>query len=46
MVGICETRKIWGGIVNNCHTWTIMVRNMVNNENAVERRNTADIQKE
>lgn len=31
---IWEARKIWGGIVNNSRTWTMMVRDMVNNEHA------------
>lgn len=31
---IWEARKIWGGIVNNCRTWTMMVRDMVSNEHS------------
>jgi len=27
-----EARIIWGGIVNNCRTWTMMVNDMVTNE--------------
>ncbi len=31
-----EARKIWGGIVNNSRTWTMMVRDMVNNDHSSE----------
>jgi len=31
---IWEARKIWGGIVNNSRTWTMMVRDMVSNQHA------------
>ncbi len=43
---IWEARKIWGGIVNTCRTWTMMVRDMVNNEHAVEPRSNDLLQKE
>jgi len=31
---IWEARKIWGGIVNNSRTWTMMIRDMITNEHA------------
>lgn len=31
-----EARKIWGGIINQSRTWTMMVRDMVTNEYANE----------
>lgn len=31
---IWEARKIWGGIVNNSRTWTMMVKDMVGNDHA------------
>mgnify|MGYP001012603327 FL=1 len=27
-----EARKIWGGIVNSSRTWTIMVKDFINND--------------
>ncbi len=38
---IWEARKIWGGIVNNSRTWTMMIKDMINNEHAVQT-NTED----
>jgi len=38
-----EARKIWGGIVNTSRTWAMMVKDMVNNEHAVEPRNSASL---
>ncbi|MBO3697202.1 bestrophin family protein [Roseivirga sp. E12] len=43
---IWEARMIWGGIVNNCRTWAMMVRDMVNNEHAVEPRTNDSLKKE
>lgn len=43
---IWEARKIWGGIVNTCRTWTMMVRDMVNNEHAKEATTNELLQKE
>ena len=40
---IWEARKIWGGIVNNCRTWTMMVRDMVSNEKATIPMSEAEI---
>ncbi|OEK04670.1 bestrophin family protein [Roseivirga misakiensis] len=31
-----EARKIWGGIVNTSRTWTMMVRDMVNNAHTTD----------
>lgn len=31
-----EARKIWGGIVNTSRTWTIMVKDFINNDHAKE----------
>lgn len=41
-----EARKIWGGIVNNCRTWTMMVRDMLNNDHSIEPRPNEALQKE
>ncbi len=41
-----EARKIWGGIVNNSRTWTMMVRDMINNEHASERKSMEELQEE
>lgn len=41
-----EARKIWGGIVNNSRTWTIMVRDMISNEYASEHMSAAEMQEE
>lgn len=41
-----EARKIWGGIVNNSRTWTIMVRDMISNEYASEHMSASEMQEE
>lgn len=41
-----EARKIWGGIVNNSRTWTMMIRDMVNNEHAISPRDARSLQEE
>lgn len=43
---IWEARKIWGGIVNNSRTWTMMIKDMVSNEHATERLSDTDLRKE
>ena len=43
---IWEARKIWGGIVNTSRTWTMMVRDMVNNEHAKDPTTNELLQKE
>ncbi|MCE7990865.1 MAG: hypothetical protein HEP71_02755 [Roseivirga sp.] len=41
-----EARKIWGGIVNNSRTWAMMVRDMINNDHASERRTAVELREE
>ncbi|MFY0592029.1 bestrophin family protein [Roseivirga sp.] len=41
-----EARKIWGGIVNTSRTWTMMIKDMVNNQHAVEPRSQESLAKE
>lgn len=43
---IWEARMIWGGIVNNSRTWTMMVRDMVNNDHAIEPRSKDSLKEE
>ncbi|OEK00876.1 hypothetical protein BFP97_04840 [Roseivirga sp. 4D4] len=43
---IWEARMIWGGIVNNSRTWTMMVRDMINNDHAVEPRSKESLNEE
>lgn len=43
---IWEARKIWGGIVNNSRTWTMMIKDMVTNEHADQGLSDADLLKE
>ena len=33
-----EARKIWGGIVNASRTWTIMVKDFINNDHSKEKK--------
>lgn len=39
-----EARKIWGGIVNTSRAFTVMVREYINNEAAVERQEETALQ--
>lgn len=41
-----EARKIWGGIVNNSRTWTMMIRDMVNNDHSGSPRSNESLRKE
>ena len=44
-----EARKIWGGIVNSSRTWTIMVRDFIDNthaENVVSEKELSKIKRE
>ncbi len=38
-----EARKIWGGIVNASRTWTIMVKDFVNNDHTTEKLSDQEI---
>lgn len=38
-----EARKIWGGIVNASRSWTIMVKDFINNDHAVQKRSEEDL---
>jgi len=40
-----EARKIWGGIVNASRSFTIMVRDYINNEYTIENKSDDDLQK-
>ncbi|OUR92675.1 hypothetical protein A9Q87_06445 [Flavobacteriales bacterium 34_180_T64] len=39
-----EARKIWGGIVNASRSWTIMVKDFINNDHATRIRNDEELQ--
>ncbi len=39
-----EARKIWGGIVNASRSWTIMVKDFINNTHAKQTRTDAELQ--
>lgn len=41
-----EARKIWGGIVNNSRTWTMMVRDMISNDRSQSPKSNQSIQEE
>lgn len=43
---IWEARKIWGGIVNNSRTWTMLVRDMVSNEHAGVPKSEKELKEE
>ena len=38
-----EARKIWGGIVNASRSWTIMVKDFINNDHAKEQLSDKDL---
>ena len=38
-----EARKIWGGIVNASRTWTIMVKDFINNNHAKVKRSDEEL---
>lgn len=38
-----EARKIWGGIVNASRTWTIMVKDFINNDHSKEKRSKGEL---
>ncbi|WP_430467484.1 bestrophin family protein [Winogradskyella ouciana] len=38
-----EARKIWGGIVNTSRSWTIMVKDFINNDHAKEKLSDSDL---
>lgn len=40
-----EARKIWGGIVNASRSFTVMARDFVNNEEAVEKQSDSELAK-
>ena len=40
-----EARKIWGGIVNASRTWTIMVRDFINNDHSKKKQSNEDLSK-
>lgn len=39
-----EARKIWGGIVNASRSWTIMVKDFINNDHTVKARTEGEMQ--
>lgn len=39
-----EARKIWGGIVNASRSWTIMVKDFINNDHTVQVRGEEELQ--
>ncbi|TYA74992.1 bestrophin family protein [Seonamhaeicola marinus] len=39
-----EARKIWGGIVNSSRSWTIMVKDFITNDHALESKSEKDLQ--
>jgi putative membrane protein len=39
-----EARKIWGGIVNASRSWTIMVKDFINNNHAKKSRSEEELQ--
>ena len=39
-----EARKIWGGIVNASRSWTIMVKDFINNDHAKTNRSDEELQ--
>jgi putative membrane protein len=43
---IWEARKIWGGIVNTSRTFGMYVKDMVNNENATEKKTEQELHQE
>ena len=38
-----EARKIWGGIVNSSRTWTIMVKDFINNDHANNKLSDSEL---
>ena len=38
-----EARKIWGGIVNTSRTWTLMIRDFIDNTHAKNALSTAEL---
>ena len=40
-----EARRIWGGIVNTSRTWSVMVKDFINTDNAVSSKSEAEIKK-
>jgi putative membrane protein len=38
-----EARKIWGGIVNSSRTWTIMVKDFINNDHSKEKQSKDEL---
>ena len=40
-----EARKIWGGIVNNARSFTVMSRDFVTNEHALEKKSEKELTK-
>ena len=38
-----EARKIWGGIVNSSRTWTIMVKDFINNDHSKEKQSKEEL---
>ncbi len=38
-----EARKIWGGIVNASRSWTIMVKDFINNDHTVKARDEGEL---
>ena len=39
-----ESRKIWGGIVNTSRSWTIMVKDFINNDHSKKERTDQELQ--
>ena len=39
-----EARKIWGGIVNASRSWTIMVKDFINNDHTIKARTEEEMQ--
>ncbi len=40
-----EARKIWGGIVNTSRTWTIMIKDFVTNDHAINKLSIDELKK-
>lgn len=40
---IWEARQIWGGVVNDSRTWTMMVKDLVTNEYAQEKKSESEL---
>ena len=38
-----EARKIWGGIVNSSRSWTIMVKDFISNDHAINKLNKDEL---